>query len=272
MRMTPCGFIGLGSQGAPMARRMLGAGYPVRLWARRAEALRPFADTPAQIAGSVAELGQAEHVGICVLDDAAVREVCAALIPAMRPGSRIAMHSTIDPRLCVELAAQTAARGVALVDAPVSGGAPAAAAGTLTLMAGGEPAALDAALPVFRTFAARIAVLGGVGAGQMAKLVNNAMMAAHVAVADHALAAATRLGIDRAAFAGLVQASSGRSFGFEVYARQASAQAFAHGARLLAKDLGLLGECLGPHEAFAAFHDLATPFLDRAMGASGEQP
>lgn len=266
-----CGFIGLGSQGGPMARRMIEAGYAVTLWARRPESLQAFADTSAKIADSLAELGSADHVGVCVVDDAGVQEVCAALIPALRPGARLVIHSTIDPRLCVALAEQARARGVALIDAPVSGGGPAAAAGKLTVMVGGERAAVDAARPVFETFAAQIAWLGGVGSGQLAKLVNNAMMAAHVAIADHALAAAAQLHVDRAAFVELVKASSGRSFGFEVYARQASVEAFAHGAKLLAKDIRLLGECLAPHPAFEAFRGLTDSFLNRAMGASGDR-
>jgi len=269
--MTTCGFIGLGSQGAPMARRMIDAGYPVRLWARRPESLQAFAASPAQTAGSLAEMAGVDHVGVCVVDDAGVQEVCAALIPVLRRGCRLVIHSTVDPRLCTSLAVQAGARGIALLDAPVSGGAPAAAAGKLTVMAGGEKTAFDAARPVFETFASQISHLGGVGSGQLAKLVNNAMMAAHVAVADHALGAALQLGIDRAAFIDLVKASSGRSFGFEVYARQASAEAFAHGARLLLKDIGLLDECLAAHPAIDAIRNLSLPFLNRAIGASGAQ-
>jgi 3-hydroxyisobutyrate dehydrogenase-like beta-hydroxyacid dehydrogenase len=183
----------------------------------------------------------------------------------MQSGSRIVIHATVDPRLCVLLAERAQARGIALIDAPVSGGGPAAAAGTLTVMAGGDKAAVEAARPIFASFASRIVHLGGVGSGQLAKLINNAMMAAHVAIADHALTAADRLGIDRGALVTLVQASSGRSFGFDVYSRQPSAAAFAHAAQLLAKDVGLLGECLAPHPAFEALRSVAIPFLDRIL-------
>jgi len=132
-------------------------------------------------------------------------------------------------------------------------------------MVGGDAQAVAAARPVFETFAGLIVHLGGVGAGQMAKLVNNALMAAHLALAHHALAAGSALGIDRAALIELVKASSGRSFGFEVYARLPEPSAFAHGAKLLAKDVGLLGEALGADPSFAAFRDLATPFLDLVL-------
>lgn len=260
------GFIGLGSQGGPMARRMVEAGYPLTLWARRPEALEPFRDTAAQVAASIAELGEAsDHVGICVVDDAGVRQVCAELIPAMRAGSRIVIHSTVHPATCTDLSAQAEAHGIALIDAPVSGGGQGATAGTLTVMVGGEGDAVTAARPVFESFAGTIVHLGGVGAGQLAKLVNNALMAAHVALGYQGVTAAAALGIDRQAFIDLIKVSSGRSFGFEVAARLPEPSAFAHGAKLLAKDVRLLGEVLGDHPAFRAFDQAATPFLDQAQ-------
>jgi 3-hydroxyisobutyrate dehydrogenase len=261
--MKTVGFIGLGSQGAPMARRIAESGYPLALWARRAEALMPFDDTPAHKAASITELAaRAEHVGICVVDDAGVREVCAELIPAMRPGACIAIHSTVHPDTVVELARQAAARGITLLDAPVSGGGPAAAAGTLTVMVGGDEEAVAAARPIFETFGGLVVRVGGIGAGQMAKLVNNALMAAHLAMAHHGLAAGAALGLDRKALGEIVKVSSGRSYGFEVYARLPSPGAFGHGAKLLAKDIRLLGEVLGTDPSFLPFRGIASPFLD----------
>jgi 3-hydroxyisobutyrate dehydrogenase-like beta-hydroxyacid dehydrogenase len=260
------GFIGLGSQGGPMARRMAEAGYRLTLWARRPEALAPFRDTSAQYAGSIAELGaKADHVGICVVDDAGVRAVCAELIPAMRAGGRIVIHATVHPQTCIDLAAAASARGLALIDAPVSGGGPGAAAGTLAVMVGGETAAVAAARPVFETFANLIVHLGGVGAGQSAKLVNNALMAAHVALGWRALEAGAALGIDRAALTELVKVSGGRSYGFEVAARLPRPNAFAHGARLLAKDVRLLGEVLGAGPDAESFDQVTRSFLDCAL-------
>jgi 3-hydroxyisobutyrate dehydrogenase-like beta-hydroxyacid dehydrogenase len=245
-----------------MARRIVESGYPLLLWARRAETLVPFAGTAARSVAGIAELGAgADHVGVCVVDDAGAREVCGELIPAMRPGTRIAIHSTVHPETVVELAAQAAARQIALLDAPVSGGGPAAAAGTLTVMIGGAEEVVAAARPIFETFGGLIVRVGDVGAGQMAKLVNNALMAAHVAMAHYGLTAAAALGLDRAALSEIVKASSGRSYGFEVYSRLPAPSAFGHGAKLLAKDVRLLGEVLGANPAYAPFRDVVTPFL-----------
>lgn len=259
-------FIGLGSQGAPMARRMIDAGHPVTLWARRPETLTPFKDTSAKLASNIGELGAiADHVGVCVVDDAGVRDVFTSLLPAMRPGSRIAIHSTVHPATCVELARQAAAREVALIDAPVSGGGPAAAAGALTVMVGGDADVVAQARPVFETFGKLILHLGGVGAGQNAKLVNNALMSAHMGLAHCAFAASATLGLDRSAFRELVNASSGRSYGFEVYARLPSPAAFSHGAPLLMKDVRLLGEVLVGDPSFEPLRDAAMRFLDIAQ-------
>jgi len=261
--MLKVGFIGLGSQGAPMARRIVESGYPLVLWARRTEALVPFTDTSAEIAPSIAELGACcEHVGVCVVDDAGTEQVCDELIAAMAPGTRIAIHSTVHPNTVVALARQADARGIAIIDAPVSGGGPAAAAGKLTVMMGGDEGVIAAARPVFETFGGLIVRMGDIGAGQKAKLVNNALMAAHVAMAHYGLAAGAALDLDRVALCDLVKASSGRSYGFEVYARLPSPDAFAHGAKLLAKDVRLLGQVLSADPSFSAFRDLALPFLD----------
>ncbi|WP_285018275.1 NAD(P)-dependent oxidoreductase [Novosphingobium sp. fls2-241-R2A-195] len=266
--MAEVGFIGLGSQGAPIAMRMM-AGNALTVWARRPEALAPFAAKGAKAATSVAELGAAcDHVGVCVVNDADVVEVCDRLLPTMRPGTLLAIHSTILPQTCEALAVKAAERGVLLLDAPVSGGSPAAEAGTLTVMCGGSEEAFAKALPVLQTFGAKIVLLGPPGAGQRAKIVNNALLAANMGLAHAALEIAEGIGVDRAALADLINHSSGRSFGFEVYARLPSPPAFAHGAGLLFKDVNLLGAIAQPGNALAA---AAMPFLD-ATGVTTEKP
>jgi 3-hydroxyisobutyrate dehydrogenase-like beta-hydroxyacid dehydrogenase len=259
------GFIGVGSQGGPMAHRIVDAGMPLVVWARRPEALESYKAKGAGTAASVAELGaQCEHVGVCVVNDADVRQVCAELIPAMAPGSRIAIHSTVLPETVRDLEAQCAARGIGLIDAPVSGGSPAAEAGTLTVMCGGDPATFEAAKPVFETFGKLVVLLGPVGAGQHVKLINNAMLAANMGIAHAAYDCGEALGVDRAALATLIKESSGRSMGFEIYSRLPAPNAFAVGAPLLVKDVNLLKAVLPDTAGAEALRATAEPFLSAA--------
>jgi 3-hydroxyisobutyrate dehydrogenase len=254
-----------------MARRLIESGFRVVLWSRRPETLAAFSDVSFETATSLRDLAaRVEHVAICVVDDAGVKQVCDEVIPAMKPGGRIAIHSTVHPRTVVDLASQAAAHGLALIDAPVSGGGPAAAARTLTVMCGADEAVFVAARPIFEAFGGLIVRVGGPGAGQMAKLVNNALMAAHLAMAHSALAAGAALGIDVGALKEIVKVSSGRSFGFEVYARLPNAFAFEHGAKLLLKDVRLLEEVMGADPSFAAFREVALPFLQLVQ--QGPQP
>ena len=261
------GFIGLGSQGGPMAERMLAGGFPLTVWARRPEALEPFTARGASVAPSVEDLAAScDHIGVCVVDDAGVAQICDALIPAMRPGSLLAIHSTILPESCVALEARCAERGIAFLDAPVSGGGGGAAAGTLTVMCGGRAEAFAQASPVFATFAGLNVHLGPAGSGQRAKIVNNTLMAANMGLGQAALDAGEALGIDRKALAELIKASSGRSFGFEVLARLPTPAAFALGAPLLAKDTNLLRDILPGDEGAGLLRTAAEPFLTAATG------
>ena len=262
------GFIGLGSQGGPMAERMLAAGFPLNLWARRREAAEPLLAQGAQFATLDEMAARCDHIGICVTDDDGVAGLADSLVPAMRPGSLLVIHSTIRPETCERLAQACAARGIGFLDAPVSGGGPAAAAGTLIVMCGGEDAALAQARPVLESFAGQIFHVGAAGAAQRAKIVNNALMAANMGVAHAALGAAAGLGIDAAAFAALVAASSGRSFGFDICARLPSPAAFAHGAALLDKDVKLLAAILPDSGETQTLHQASAGFLAQALGQS----
>lgn len=260
------GFIGLGSQGGPMAERMLAAGYPLTVWARRSDALASFVEQGAQVAASIADLGrEANHVGICVVDDAGVADICDQLLPAMQPGSLLAIHSTILPESCEMLARRCAERSIGFVDAPVSGGGGAAAAGTLTVMCGATERDFEQARSVLESFSGLLIRLGQPGAGQRAKIVNNSLMVANMGLAHAALGAGEALGIDRQALAELIKASSGRSFGFEVYARLPEPSAFAHGARLLRKDIDLLSAIAGTQTEVAHLRESADPFLAAAL-------
>jgi 3-hydroxyisobutyrate dehydrogenase-like beta-hydroxyacid dehydrogenase len=261
------GFIGLGSQGAPMARRMISAGLPTILWARRPEILEPFKQAGASTASTLSEIAlKADYIGICVVNDDDVRQVCDILIPEMRPGAYIAIHATIHPETAKAVAAKAAERGIRVIDAPVSGGAPAAEAGSLTVMVGGDIADLEAVRPALETFGKLIIHLGPVGAGQQAKLINNTLFTANLGMAHDALLAAESFDISRAAMVQLIRASSGRSYGFDVRANMPPPAKFRHATELLAKDVRLLGETMGTRApGFAPLREAANQFLEYVL-------
>lgn len=256
------GFIGIGSQGGPIAERIVDAGFGLTVWARRPEAAAGLVERGASAAARLADLGTCDIVCICVVDDDGVAEVMGTLLEVLAPGAAVVILSTIHPDSCAALAEQAAARGLDLVDAPVSGGGEVARAGKLTVMMGGSAHAVDRVRPVIDSFASLVIHLGGAGAGQLGKLVNNALLTAHLALADEAVTTGSALGLDRDALATLLAASSGRSYGVEVVSRLPSLQAFASGAALLRKDVGLLASVVGARGADASrIIDTAESFL-----------
>jgi 3-hydroxyisobutyrate dehydrogenase len=244
------GFVGLGNQGAPIARRIVDAGFPTTVWARRPEALDPFRDSAALIVDRLVDTAKdVDLLALCVFDVAGIAEVLYGpdgLAHALPRGAIIAVHSTISPRDVIGLARRAAADGLRLLDAPVSGGAARAAAGELVTMVGGELDDLTAARPVFATFAARVLHLGPVGAGQRAKLLNNALLTANLGAAADAFDAAAELGLDREAFAAVLQNGSGTSQGVGMLADAGAAGvaglAASQARPTLTKDVELLAE------------------------------
>jgi 3-hydroxyisobutyrate dehydrogenase len=210
------GFIGLGSQGGPMARRIIDGGFPTTLWARRPATLEPFADTAAKVAGSPAELAAASDlVCLCVVGDTDVAELTGGelgVLAGLKPGGVIAVHSTVHPNTCRELAKKAGAHGVSVIDAPVSGGGPAASKGRLLVMAGGDADVVERCRPVFETYADPVVRLGDLGSGQTTKLLNNLLFTANLGTAATALSLAESLGVAPDRFTELVSRSSGNSF------------------------------------------------------------
>lgn len=210
------GFIGLGSQGGPMARRIVDAGHPTTLWARRPESLEPFADTAAKVAGSPAELGAvSDLVCLCVVGDDDVDQVVDGddgVLAGLAAGGVIAVHSTVHPNTCRRLADKAAAHGVSVLDAPVSGGGPAAAAGRLLVMVGGEEEVLERCRPVFDSYADPVVHLGPTGSGQVTKLLNNLLFTANLGTAATALALGEALGVSAERLAEVVSRGSANSF------------------------------------------------------------
>ena len=243
------GFVGLGSQGGPMARRVVEAGYPTTLWARRPEALEPFADTTAAVAATPAELGAAcDVLGICVVDDAGVDEVLRGpngALAAMPDGSVVVVHSTVHPSTCQRL--QEDFPNIHVLDAPVSGGGHKAAVSELLVMVGGPVDVVDRCRPVLETFGDPVLHLGPLGSGQEAKILNNALFAAQLALAAEVFDLAASRQLDQQAVATVLSSGSGRSYAADVTAGSGfGLEALAPFAgELLAKDVGILVDLAG---------------------------
>jgi 3-hydroxyisobutyrate dehydrogenase len=242
------GFIGLGSQGAPMAGKIIEKGFATTLWARRAASLEPFADTAAKVAGTPAELAaNSDLVCLCVVGDADIEEIADGengVLAGLRPGGVIAIHSTVHPKTCHALAKKAAVQGVSVIDAPVSGGAPAAAEGRLLVMVGGDADVVERCRPVFESYADPVVHLGDLGSGQTTKLLNNLLFTANLGTAAAALTLGKALGVLPDRLTDVISRGSGNSFALNVLGGDTDGLQRLAGlaGTLLQKDVRLLAD------------------------------
>ena len=199
------GYIGLGSMGAPMAMRLAGWPGGLVVFDVRDEVMVPFADAGASVAGNLADVAAADIISVTVLNDAQVRAVVADLAVHAAPGTVIAIHSTIGDATAAELAAELAPRGVHIIDAPVSGGAGAAATGELATMVGAPREIYERVKPVFKQWASLVIHAGEAGAGTRMKLARNMLTFTAFASACEAMALAEAAGLDLQALGRVVR-------------------------------------------------------------------
>ncbi|MBL7499669.1 NAD(P)-dependent oxidoreductase [Frankia sp. CNm7] len=245
------GFIGLGSMGLPMAERLQNAGHELTVYARRAASLEPLRGTNATIAATPAAMGTAvDAVGICVFDAAGVEEVMfgpAGLAETLRPGTVILVHSTVSPTQIRSIAERATTHQLRVLDAPVSGGAPRAQTGELTIMIGGDTAALTDVNDLLSALSNHVVHLGAIGAGSHAKLINNTLFAAQITLTDDAMKAGTALGVDPAGLAAVLMTSSSACIasGLRLRAGSTATVAASPAGPPLVKDVHLMTQLLG---------------------------
>jgi 3-hydroxyisobutyrate dehydrogenase len=191
------GFIGLGLMGTPIVLKLCAAGYPLRVWGRSPDKLRPALEQGAEEALSPKHLAeQCDIVVLCVTDTLAVETVVFGengIVEGGRSGAVLVDHSTIKPDATRGFANRIEAKcGMQWLDAPVSGGPAGVERGTLVVMAGGNEIAFEKVREMVAAYAARFTLMGPSGAGQSTKLINQTLVAAHVAV----VAEATQLALD----------------------------------------------------------------------------
>ncbi len=213
-------FVGLGVMGFPMAGWLSGEGHSVAVYNRTREKAKAWAERyEGTVAGSLAEaVVGADIVFTCVGDDPDLREVVLGsdgLIQAMRPGTVFVDHTTASADLAREIAEAGSKRGVACLDAPVSGGQAGAEQGTLTVMVGGERDAFDRAEPVIDAYSKSVRLLGPAGSGQLTKMVNQIAIAGVVQGLAEALNFAVRAGLDPAAVIDTISRGAAQSWQME---------------------------------------------------------
>ncbi|AHX61107.1 3-hydroxyisobutyrate dehydrogenase [Aeromonas media] len=253
--MTRIGFIGLGNMGGPMAANLARAGHAVRVFDLMPESVAKAIAAGCIAAGDAREavtgcdlaismLPAGEHVRGLWLAEGGGQDLLGAL-PA---GAQVIDCSTIDVASAHAVGDAAKARGIRFLDAPVSGGVTGAAAGTLTFIVGGESADFEAARPILACMGQNLFHAGALGAGQIAKMCNNMLLAIHMAGTAEALALGVKEGLDPGVLSTIMGKSSGNNWSLERYnpwpgvMENAPASRGYEGGfmtRLMVKDLGL---------------------------------
>ena len=255
------GFVGVGNMGSPMVAALVKAGHRVSVFDRDADVAASVAEkTGATVAPDLVALGAASDVVILMLPDgkvvAQVAVGAGGVAEGLRPGSLVIDMSSSFPPGTVELGAKLAEHGIALVDAPVSGGVRRAVTADLAIIAGGEDAAVERATPILEAMGTVIRT-GPLGSGHAMKALNNFVSAAGLAAACEALLVGERFGLDPGVIVDVLNASTGRNTASETKLRQfVLSGTFGSGfsASLMAKDIRAAAD-------LAASLDMAAPML-----------
>lgn len=253
--MSRIAFIGLGNMGGPMAANLLKAGHELQVFDLSEAAVQAAVAAGARAADSAAAAVAGAQVVVSMLP--ASRHVeglylgVSGILAAIEPGALIVDCSTIAPASAQNVAAAARARGLAMLDAPVSGGTAGAAAGTLTFIVGGDADALERARPLLQAMGRNIFHVGASGAGQVAKLCNNMALGVIMAVTGEALALGVAHGLDPKVLSQMMAVSTSRSWATEVCnpwpgvldnAPASRGYSGGFGNDLMLKDLGLAAE------------------------------
>ena len=197
--MERIGFIGLGTMGEVMSRRLLAAGYPLTVWNRTREKGVPLVEAGAKWADSPAEVAGADVVITMVTDSAASEAVICGpqgVLDGAHPGLIVIDSGSIEPEASASIAERARARGVAMLDAPVSGGPKVAAEGRLGIMVGGPRETFQACEPILKRLGSMVLYVGENGKGTTLKLIANIVMGVAIQAAAESLVLAAKAGID----------------------------------------------------------------------------
>jgi 2-hydroxy-3-oxopropionate reductase len=230
------GFIGLGIMGKPMARNLLAAGFDLTVHSRSSEPVDELVAAGATGGSDPAAVASASDITITMLPDTPDVEMVLVgspgVIEGAAPGSLVIDMSSIDPGATRTMAAAFDARGIAMLDAPVSGGERGAIDGTLSIMVGGTDDAFRRAAPIFDALGKNVVHIGPSGAGQVAKACNQLLVAATIEAVAEALLLAERSGVDAAKVREALLGGFAGSKILEVHGQRMLDRSFAPGFRI----------------------------------------
>jgi len=216
---TAVGFIGLGNMGRPMALNLAKHGFSLVVHDVDPAKLEPFRDRGAVVAGSPKEVALAASRTISMVETTAQAEEVIAgehgVVESAAPGHIVISMSTIDPFVARRLAARLAARGVSMLDAPVSGGTERATSGELSVIVGGPRETFEACRDLFDAMGSKVFHVGGLGQGLAMKLVNNMLVQVNTVAVAEALVMGVKAGLDPRTIYDVVRVSTGTSVAFE---------------------------------------------------------
>lgn len=268
------GFLGLGSMGGPMARNLLRAGRSLLVLDRIPERVAALAEEGAVAAADTAALAGASVVCVSLPGPPEVEGVClgtGGLLAQMEPGSALVSLSTISLDSCRRLDEAARSRGVAFVDAPVTGAADGARDGSLVLMVGARPEDYALVAPIFDVIGRRAFLVGDPPAGTAAKLLTNMLWFVHVVALSEALALAKAVGMAPELFAEVVRQSAGASWVAEhdLDNLLEGDDDLSFTLELCCKDLRLIGELAAEADYEAAMAAVARQRFERARQRYG---
>ncbi len=268
--MSRIAFIGLGNMGAPMAQNLLKAGHSLCVFDLVASAVKSLSDAGASAAASAVDAVKGADFVVSMLPASVHVESLylgeSGLLKHIAKHALVIDCSTISPDSARKVARAAADLGIAMVDAPVSGGTGGAIAGTLTFIVGGDQASLEKARPILEKMGKNIFHAGAAGAGQVGKICNNMMLGIQMAATCEALSLGVANGMDPAVLSEIISKSSGRNWVTELYnpwpgvmpnAPASKGFAGGFGVDLMLKDLGLAAEAAMSSKSTIALGELA---------------
>jgi 3-hydroxyisobutyrate dehydrogenase len=245
MRLPAIGFVGLGAMGRPMALNLRKTGYPLTVYNRTPGRADALAQAGATVASSPADAAHLADVVITIVSDSAAVEAVIlgknGIVEGLKAGGVVIDMSTISPAVTRKIAAELQARGIAMLDAPVSGGVTGAAAATLSIMVGGAPDTFERCLPILQSLGKKITLMGPIGAGQTTKLCNQIIGLGTAAAVAEGLRVARAAGLDLEQIIDVINAGAAASWQLANSGKLMAAQDWRAGFRaaLALKDMRL---------------------------------